>query len=139
MKYELPKIIPKTCQECKYYKRTGRIDRFKGYCNFYDRVTYSSHQCYGLSLVDDGIISKDSIRDKIPIGIEEKKSTKSSKKLSNILVAIGIAAIIIPELLSSSESMSTAYIIVSLFGVFCFIAGILNRLIEGEYREKGSQ
>ena len=40
-----PEVIPDSCGHCKYFNKTGWIDRFKGYCQFYDRPTYSSRGC----------------------------------------------------------------------------------------------
>ncbi|MFQ5753118.1 MAG: hypothetical protein ACE5HI_14090 [bacterium] len=45
MDYKIPEVIPDSCGECKYFKKTGVIDRFKGYCEFYDQTTFTSYGC----------------------------------------------------------------------------------------------
>jgi hypothetical protein len=46
VKRERPEIIPIECGACSYFTKTGRIDRFKGHCSFFDRDTYKTNPCF---------------------------------------------------------------------------------------------
>jgi len=38
-------VIPDCCGECDYWQWKGLIDRYSGWCNFYDTETYFGRQC----------------------------------------------------------------------------------------------
>ncbi len=40
-----PEIIPDSCKECKYFKHTGIIDIYRGYCLFYKEDRFSNWPC----------------------------------------------------------------------------------------------
>ena len=43
--FKAPEVIPNSCKECKYFKKTGIIDIYKGHCTFYDKDRFSNWSC----------------------------------------------------------------------------------------------
>jgi len=42
---KVPELIPGYCGECRYFNKTGMLDRFKGHCDFYNKEVTSSWEC----------------------------------------------------------------------------------------------
>ncbi len=51
MGHKVPEVIPESCGECAYFTKTGKLDRFKGFCDFYEQETFSNHKCIAHSLL----------------------------------------------------------------------------------------
>ena len=49
--YKVPEVVPNSCKECKYFKKTGIIDIYKGHCTFYDKDRFSNWSCLAQELI----------------------------------------------------------------------------------------
>jgi len=124
MSHKIPETIPNFCGECNYFKRTGKIDRYRGYCNFYEEKVYSSNKCLALNLLTD--------EEKIERGIiqpkqEEKPSENSLNREKKEDTDIGVQqSYQFKTLLSYGKFISGFGWFIGILGAIAIIGGLMS-------------
>jgi len=113
----VPDVIPESCGECKYFQKTGLLDRYSGWCSFYRTKTYSNyHLCRDVSLSTSPI---EAFVESIPL-------PKSVVFISWLLIIFSVVGLLITLAIGASISANYNVQLSPIVYVSVIIASIIQ-------------